>query len=130
MVLYGGVEWDTYDSVDPAPNSEVFLICHTGILYEDSVDPEPFFRSARDAVDEGIPIEMVFLGERSPALEDLVARYGLGNRVKMPGHRPYSEAVEYQKAAVLLLVFSCLTPYKIPSKIAQYVAFEEAGACH
>ncbi len=122
MVLYGGIEWAVYDSIKARIKSERFLICHTGILYEDSVDPEPFFRAIRGLADEGVEIDVLFLGEKSGIIEDLIKSYRLGDRIQELGHKPYLEAAAYQKSADLLLAFSCLTPYKILSKLAPYVA--------
>jgi glycosyltransferase involved in cell wall biosynthesis len=122
LVLYGGIEWAVYDSIEACVRTDRFTICHTGILYEDSVDPEPFFRAVRELTDEGLQIEVLFLGEKAGAIEGLIQSYHLQDQMRTLGHKPYLEAAAYQKAADLLLAFSCLTPYKILSKLAQYVA--------
>lgn len=122
MNLYGGIEWDEYDGIKVQPQKEKFLICHTGILYGDSINPRPFFEAIRRLVIEGVPVEVLMLGATDHEVLKVVEECGIENHVAFKGHRPYSEVVVNQKSADLLVAFGFNTIYKIPSKIAQYIA--------
>jgi glycosyltransferase involved in cell wall biosynthesis len=120
--LYGGIDWEEYDSVKPESEKNEFTICHTGLLYADTADPAPFFHALSDLVSERLPIRLLLLGEVDPETEVMVKKMNLEENVTFTGHRPYSEVVHYQRSSSMLLAFSPTTPYKIPSKIGQYIA--------
>lgn len=121
ITLYGGVDLDAYEAATAMPLEEAFVICHTGLVYADSVDPEPFFSAIRKVLDDGAAVQVVLTGDKNPTVESLVAKYQLGAQVRITGHIPFPEVISYQKSSTLLLAFSFLTPYKIPSKISQYI---------
>jgi hypothetical protein len=124
-VLYGGVDWEPYDSVPPALGGPPgFSIIYTGTIYADSVDPEPFFRAVGRvaAAEENGPISVRMVGAQSPVVTGLVRDLGLGGLVTVTGHVPASEVIPIQRSAAFLLAFGTRTRYKISSKLAQYVA--------
>jgi hypothetical protein len=125
-VLYGGVDWEAYDAISSnAANSADFLIAYTGTIYADSVDPAPFFHAlarigARKAEVGRVKVRMV--GAPSPVVTRLVETLGLSSLVSFTDHVPVTQVVSIQRSAVCLLAFGVKQPYKISSKIAQYIA--------
>lgn len=122
-VLYGAVNYDEHDRL-PAPPArrDRFVICHTGLIYPDSASPEPFLDGVRLLREQGVDVEVVMLGDIQPALRRLVCDRGIESSFTFAGHRPYNETLACQKASTVLMAFGFSTPFKIPSKIAQYAA--------
>jgi glycosyltransferase involved in cell wall biosynthesis len=121
-VLYGGVDLGSYEAIPRASRTEVFTICHTGLIYQDSADPAPFFGALSDLHREGARLRVLMVGEVNDDVNRLVHSMSLDAIVTSTGHLPFKDALVYQRQASLLLAFGVRVPYKIPSKIAQYIA--------
>ena len=122
IVLYGGVDRGLYDATGGPFIQDRFSIVYTGVVYSDTVSPEPFFRAVQQIVSGGVALDVVMAGARSPAVEQIVARLDLAGVVSMPGHLALAEVAAVQQRASLLLAFGFRDPFKISSKLAQYFA--------
>ena len=120
-VVYGGVDWQSYESVGPAARSSLFTIVYTGMLYPHSVDPGPFFRAIAGCC-RTVPVRVVVAGAEDPVISRIVKEYQLEDVVCFTGHIPMSRVVHLQRSASVLLAFGFECPYRIPSKLAQYIA--------
>ncbi len=82
-------------------------IIYTGRLYPGKRDPQPLFRALASLKAE-IPdiaerVVVDFYGFDDPWLRGLVARYHLGNCVRLHGFVPYRQSIALQRAADVLL---------------------------
>jgi glycosyltransferase involved in cell wall biosynthesis len=121
-VLYGGVDWEAYDAVAAGARTKEFQIVYTGTIYADSVDPSPFMEAIAEVALSGRSITVLIAGAPDPGMVRLTRVLGLENVVTFRGHVPAADLPAIQRSATLLLAFGFRNPYKLSSKLAQYVA--------
>ncbi|WP_020655389.1 glycosyltransferase [Massilia niastensis] len=109
----------------PAPDQRVTLL-HSGVLYSDGRDPEPFMAALASLKEAGsIDAASLRVSLRAPGniagITAMVARHGLDDIVDVLPPVPYREALNEMLAADGLLVFQG-TPFnnQIPAKVYEY----------
>jgi len=130
-VIPNGYDEQVFVGVPPPPiarvNGRPLRLLHSGILYPQERDPEPFFASLRslkaDTTLAPRSLEVVF---RAPGYEDhyrrLIAEHDVADIVRLAPPVPYREAVKEMVAADGLLLFQAASVnLQIPAKAYEYV---------
>jgi peptidoglycan/xylan/chitin deacetylase (PgdA/CDA1 family) len=127
-VIENGYDEDGFGGVVPVPVTPgaCLTLVHSGVLYDTGRDPSPFFAALaalkKDARISAASLRVIL---RAPGEMDdiaaLVAKYQVGDIVKVEPPVPYREALQEMLAADGLIVFQG-TPFntQIPAKIYEY----------
>lgn len=97
-----------------------FRIVHTGKVYA-SHSPGPFLDAAAKVANER-PIAVRFLGDWSPDALREAHGYLDEDWLELVPFRPHAVALEEQREADLLVLFSGRSPHWVPSKTYEYLA--------
>jgi peptidoglycan/xylan/chitin deacetylase (PgdA/CDA1 family) len=127
-VIENGYDEDGFGAAAPAATApgERLTLVHSGVLYDTGRDPSPFFEALgalKVAGKASVSTLRVIL--RAPGemeeIATLVAKYQVGDIVKVEPPVPYREALQEMLAADGLIVFQG-TPFntQIPAKIYEY----------
>ena len=106
-----------------------FSIHYTGRIYRGKMDPEPFFRMVRNALDRSLvgagDIRIHFWGSFEPWLGDLIRSYSLDTIVRLHDQVPRDKAIGIQRSAQVLLLLAWNDPQEdgvLTGKVFEYLA--------
>lgn len=107
-------------STTEAAGARPFRIVHTGKVYA-SHSPGPLLDAVAKVANER-SITVRFLGDWSPDALQEVRRYRDESWLELVPFRPHAVALEEQRGADLLVLFSGRSPHWVPSKTYEYLA--------
>lgn len=127
-VIENGYDEDGFGGAEPRPvvPGTCLTLLHSGVLYDTGRDPSPFFAALAALRQDGkIGAASLRVILRAPgemeAIAALIAKYEVGDIVRVEPPVPYREALAEMLAADGLIVFQG-TPFntQIPAKIYEY----------
>lgn len=108
---------DYRTTLAPSWSRDSFVLLFTGTFYFGFRDPGPLIQ-ALERLDN---VEMVFVGDMGPFMEDLQC---LGSKVKLFGKLPHDVCLSWQRHADILVNLGNKQDDQVPGKIYEYL-----GAC-
>jgi glycosyltransferase involved in cell wall biosynthesis len=112
----------------PKPESEPLVLVHSGMLYPEGRNPEPFFVALARILENGglkaggLRVVLRASGRKSAMYAEMVERYGLGNVVELAPPVGHDAALREQAQADALLLFQGTQfNQQVPAKVYEYL---------
>jgi hypothetical protein len=105
--------------------SNELRIVYTGVLIHDQRDPAPLFEAMRAVRAEGRAVAADFFGRDSAVVEKAAERFAVRDAVEAHAPIPYSESLQVQRDADVLLLLQGNNPLErmiCPAKLFEYAA--------
>lgn len=103
-VITNGFDLDDYPSKTETTNDSYFNIIYTGTVYQKKEDFSPFFEALSLLGADLEKVRVNFYGRLSSQIKKIVNKYGVENNVFFHGVVSYSESLQLQVNADLLLL--------------------------
>jgi len=109
-VITNGFDEEDFHDI-PLRHSQQFTMAYTGKLHEEMQDPEMFFKTLSDCIQEGlieksgIDIKFYTIGFRKARIKELAKKYFLDDVVDEYPAVQYKESLRIQRESTLLLFF-------------------------
>ena len=136
LLIPNGYDEDDFASlsirtaVNPTPDRPLKLL-HTGLIYPEERDPQPFFRAVSRLKKEGVVdsarLQIVFRASGSEELfQKMINELGIEDIVRLQPHVPYRQSLQECADADGLLLFQAGNcDHQTPAKTYEYLRLEK-----